>query len=120
LDRIKVSKGSAKETVCRSFTFLKQKIIRDLEDGQFIFVYRVYDHVMSDDDVLKLARSVNRYGRNVLLYVCDVAPDHRRFTVEKLDDGLMIGFIDHFAPRHGALIFNNTGWEAVCRSALAM
>ena len=117
LPRSKITSEHAKHSLFRQLNFLKEKLLRDLKTAEKLFVYRVFDHVLTVGVLRRLARAVNRYGDNTLLYVTHSTSGHPPFSVEKVEKGLMIGYIDYFAPRFGGLDYNNYGWEAVCRAA---
>lgn len=117
--RDSVSEHEALEKVSRSLGFLRDRFLQDLQSGDKVFVYRTYDHVLKHAQVLDLARAVRSYGPATLLYVTHATETHPAFTVEDIHPGLMVGYIDRFAPGHGRLDYNDDGWDKVCRAALA-
>ena len=117
LNPAKISHDDAHAIICRRFGFLVRKLIEDLEAGNKLFVYRIADGDLEPEQLSELAAAVNAYGNNTLLYV-QKTPD-RAFSVERIHPGLMIGYIDRFAPGKDRIQFNPEGWEAVCRAALA-
>jgi hypothetical protein len=119
IDRKSSSEEEAKRKICTGLAFLRNKLLEDLENGDKIFVYRTYDHVLSNSQLDRLANAVNSYGPNLLLYVTQCGSETPPpFTAEMRRPGLLVGYIDHFAPGNGELVYNNSGWEAVCRAAI--
>jgi tetratricopeptide (TPR) repeat protein len=99
--------------------FLARKLVNDLTSGEKIFVYRVIDCTVDKPDILRLAREINRYGTNVLLFVAVADDRHPAFHVRHVHPGLMVGYIDHFEVSFGqAQGRNHTGWLRLCREAL--
>jgi hypothetical protein len=98
---------------------MRRKLIDDLENGSKIFVYRVPDRVLAPDELRRLRRAMESYGDNTLLYVRLAKPSHPPGTVEQVEDGLMVGYIDRFEVKpDGALTAPNpAGWLAVCERA---
>jgi tetratricopeptide (TPR) repeat protein len=111
-----MSAEEAQRRVCRHLGFLSRKLISDLENDEKIFVYRVINHEISEGLLDRLAQAVASYGRNRFLFVRQTPENKRRFTVEVVRPGFMIGYIDRFASdERGA---NLEGWEIICRAAL--
>jgi tetratricopeptide (TPR) repeat protein len=75
----------------RRLTFLKNKMIDDLEEHQKIYVYSTDDYA-SDAQVSRLFAALRRYGPNSLLYVRPARDDRPVGTVEVLEDGLYAGY----------------------------
>lgn len=75
----------------RRLVFLKEKLIRDLEEPQKILVYATSDFA-ADEDVARLFAALRAYGPNTLLYVRPERTDRPSGTVERLEDGLYAGY----------------------------
>jgi hypothetical protein len=75
----------------RRLSFLKDKLVRDLEDAQKILVYATDDYA-ADEHVSRLFRAVRAYGPNTLLYVRPDRADRSAGMVERLEDGLFAGY----------------------------
>jgi len=118
MDRAEVSQENATERVAKGLGFLRLKLLADLAEGEKLFVYRTFDHTLDDEMQVALANAVHRYGKSTLLYVQVETQDHPAFSAVRKDPNLIVGYIDHFAPREGRLDYNAVGWEAVCRAAL--
>ena len=111
-----VSRPEALRRICQQLRFLSRKLIGDLENDEKIFVYRMIEHEIDDSLLDRLARAVASYGRNRFLFVRKAPDRKRRFSIEVIRPGFMVGYIDRFASDlHGD---NPQGWEVVCRAAL--
>jgi tetratricopeptide (TPR) repeat protein len=75
----------------RRLTFLKNKLIADLEEAQKICVYSTDDYA-SDAEAIRLFRALRAYGPNSLLYVRPARTNRPAGTVEVLEDGLYAGY----------------------------
>jgi Flp pilus assembly protein TadD len=75
----------------RRLVFLKEKLIRDLEDRQKIWIYATNDFA-SDAEMTRLFTALRAYGPNSLLYVRPERGDRPAGTVELLEDGLYAGY----------------------------
>jgi hypothetical protein len=95
---------------------LKRKLIEDFEEGRKIFVYRGMQpltHVL----VSRLFAALREYGPCALLWVELQDAAHPAGTVEMLDDGLLKGYIDRFAPGENAHDLSLDCWVDICRNA---
>ena len=117
LDRLTVSQADAIRMMCQRTKFLARKLREDLEDGDKIFVYRFLGPMPDEESVLALARAVNGYGTNMLLFVCKADERHPPLTVRLIHPGLMIGHIDWFAPERLQFPANLDGWTRLCEDA---
>lgn len=109
----------AKPRLVTHMSYLRDKFLEDLEDGEKIFVYRTFDHVMPDEQVAELAALIRRYGPGQLLYVRLAAEDRETLSVERVSENLLVGHIDFFAPQpEQRLVDNDAGWGRICRLAL--
>ena len=107
----------------RRLTFLKDKLIADLEAGGKIFVYRLTARNLSAAELARLHTAVRGYGDNMLLYVSYEESEHPNGTVELAAPGLMIGYTDRFKmTADGQLSASppSASWLAICRNAHAL
>ena len=111
---------AAARRISRALDFLRRKLIEELEDGSKLFVHRVIGREMTETEVADLAGAVNAYGHNTLLIVGLSTPDHPAFTAVRRHAGLVMGYIDRFAPDGDSLDSNNAGWEKLCLAVLAL
>jgi tetratricopeptide (TPR) repeat protein len=75
----------------RRLSFLRDKLIGDLEDPQKIFIYASEARV-SDEDITRLFNALRVYGPNSLLYVRPATKTCPAGTVEPRGDGLYVGY----------------------------
>ena len=114
-----LSEEQAKRKLVTHMSYLRDNFFEDLENGEKIFVYRTFDHVMTDDQLLGMAAAIKAYGQAQFLYVRLAADARISRTVERVSDNLLIGYIDSFAPQEGdRLVSNHEGWERICELAL--
>jgi hypothetical protein len=103
---------------CRRLTYLRQKLITDLENCEKILVFRRMEF-LSDDDIWALFRQLETYGPNSLLCVrfhTDAARDGR---VEQLHDRLWVGYVKTVPPTDIGWNANQPSWLNVCRQVYA-
>src|SRR5262249_42571883 len=102
-------------TACKRLSFLARKLIADLSSGEKLFVFKITDRHMTDDELIELRRAMRSYGHNTLLYVKLTDSTHSNGSVECVDDGLIIGHIDRFyAGKNGEdLGHNYNAWVPI-------
>ncbi|HWB48789.1 MAG TPA: twitch domain-containing radical SAM protein [Stellaceae bacterium] len=93
--------------------FLREKLIADLENAEKIFVYANFEP-LSDADFAKLFAAVRRYGAGRLLCVRPADAEHPDGTVERLRDGLFIGYLRLFADFGAGELPQHDSWRAIC------
>ncbi len=113
------SEEQMRELACRRLQFLRDKLIGDLQAGEKIFVFKVIERNLTDEEIGRLHAAMRRYGDNTLLYVRYEDEEHPNGTVEVAADGLMIGYIDrfNFSRTDENLGPATESWTAVCRAA---
>ena len=89
-----MSPARMEKQALRRLTFLREKLIGDLETGSKILVYRLTDRNLTTDELERLHRAVRSYGDNTLLtgYMCPfkarsslpVAASHKRMSPSRL------------------------------------
>jgi hypothetical protein len=77
----------------RRLSFLRDKLIGDLEDPQKIFIYASEERV-SDEDITGLFNALRAYGPNSLLYVRPTTKTCPAGTIEARGDGLYVGYFN--------------------------
>jgi tetratricopeptide (TPR) repeat protein len=104
---------------CRRIRFLKRKFIEDLQAGSKIFVFKIAERTLTDQEIDELHAALRRSARNTLLYVRRETPDHPAGTATLVKDGLIIGYIDHFTvtPAGEPLPPSLPAWISICRQA---
>ena len=95
----------------RRMQFLRRKLIDDLAVGEKIFVYKCIDG-MSDESARAIHHAIRRYGaRPALMCVRLEDAGHARGTLEVLEDGLFMGYIDRFST----VDINVDVWVDLCK-----
>jgi hypothetical protein len=125
VDRAVVRLEDARRKLAAHLGFLRDKLLQDLRRGDKLFVYRTHDHELEMAFLVELTAAMRTYGDSTLCYVCHGDQTNRAFTARRVSDGLIIGYIDHFAISPPKFTFPNfmwnpNGWEAVCRAALTL
>jgi hypothetical protein len=125
VDRAGTRMEDARKKLACHLGFLRDKLLEDLRHGDKLFIYRTHDHELEVAFLVQLTEAMRTYGKNTLCYVRHSDLSNRAFTAKRLSDGLIIGYIDHFAISPPNFTFPNfmwnpDGWEAVCRAALAL
>ena len=108
---------------CRRMTFLRRKLIQDLEDGEKIFVYKIFHKNMETDELSRLYRAMRGYGNNTLLYVRYADERNPSGTVRRVDCGLLVGYISGFSmsyPDGQARAPDVPSWTRICKAASAL
>ncbi len=96
--------------------FLARKLLDDLGSAEKIWVWR--SHVTNEQEqVTPLLECLGRYGPNTLLWIVESDPAHPPGTVECLDERLMRGYVEKFAPMDNATDIRPQSWFIVCKKA---
>ncbi len=108
----------AKRRIVTHMSYLRDKFLEDLEDGDKAFVYRTFDHTMPNEQLQSMSQAIRAYGRGQILYVRLFDESHQTIEVERVSDNLLIGYIDFFAPQPNNVLRDNLdGWTRICRLA---
>jgi tetratricopeptide (TPR) repeat protein len=84
-------RGLFRQQQRRRLSFLRDKLVADLEDPQKIYVYSSEERV-SDADIARLFNALRAYGPNSLLYVRPATKSSPQGAVEVIEDGLYVGY----------------------------
>jgi hypothetical protein len=99
---------------------LADKMMECIVEGQRIFV-RTTDWNGSEDGLPDLLGALRRCGPATLLFVARADATHPAGTVMRISDGLLRGYIDHFAdPTMVPATTAAPDWLALCREARAL
>lgn len=114
----RISRTDAHRRLCRLLGYLSEKLIRDLESDEKIFVYRVIGREIDDAVLDRLARAMASYGRNRFLFVKKATDVKTRFTVHQAKPGFFVGYIDRFSTESEFQPFdhNHLGWGKLCHA----
>jgi tetratricopeptide (TPR) repeat protein len=112
-----------RQQVTKRFKFLSRKLADDLRSGTKIFVYKNMKRNLTDAELQRLHTACRRYGNNTLLYIRYEDADHPCGMVVAADDGLLIGYIDHFSHTPDTDEYIGSATDAflqICRVAYAL
>jgi hypothetical protein len=102
---------------CKRLRYLGGKLLEDLADGQKIFVWKRNKSV-TENQIKPLHNALRTFGSNTLLWVVESHAGHLPGTVEWIDDGLMRGYVDHFAdPERVPSTTSVEAWTKICANA---
>jgi capsular polysaccharide biosynthesis protein len=96
--------------------FLKRKLIKSLECGEKLFVWKSVLNV-EDKDVISLHDALCAYASNTLLWVVVADSAHPPGKVERLRPGLLKGYIDRSAPIENVPDISFNVWLEICVNA---
>jgi tetratricopeptide (TPR) repeat protein len=102
--------------ILRRVTFLRKKLIADLEEGTKLFVFKDRSG-MSLDEAIMLHRAIRTYGNPHLLCVLLADSVHPAGLVEVHEPGLLIGYISRFANAEGLAGCQYDEWLTICAGA---
>ena len=108
--------------MCRRLIFLTRKLIETFAEARKVFVFKTGDRICTLGEIRRIHRAMRRYGPATLLYVQLADLDHPPGRVDILEDGLLIGYIDHFnlAADGAVLPVSRDVWLQICRQAVAL
>jgi hypothetical protein len=99
---------------------LAEMLIDEMAESRRIFV-RVPDFHVREEGLLRLVQLMRGYGSTTLLFVARADADRRPGTVVRVSDGLLRGYIDHFADPASVMTTTPAAdWLALCREARAL
>lgn len=110
------------DVACRRLRFLREKLIRDLREGEKIFVFRNMLRDLTAAEIHRLHAAVRAYGKATLFYVQYSNDVRQSGEVRSPEEGLLWGYMDRFAfSRDDKPLGPATeSWLAVCRRAFEM
>ena len=93
--------------------FLRRKFLEDLSESSKIFVCK-RNTAISVPEILPAFAAIREYGPNTLLFVVPADDDNPSGSVQWVCPGLLIGFIERFAPHENAHDSVLEGWLSIC------
>ena len=81
---------------CRRLRILRDKLIKNLTNGDKIFVYRNMWRNLRSDELGRLYAATRAFGPNWLLIIQFADDIHPAGSAEVRAPGLIVGYIDHF------------------------
>ncbi|MBV9735905.1 MAG: hypothetical protein JO209_08340 [Acidisphaera sp.] len=112
-----VEQRRLRELQCRRTQFLKQRFLDTLMGASRILVFK-RQNPTPEQEIRRLHRALRDFGPNTLLWVDVGDPVHPAGTVEQVEDGLLMGYIDRLAPVENASAnISFSGWATLCAAA---
>lgn len=108
------------QQMCRRLVFLRDKLIEDLENAEKVFVYKPGDGQLEDADLMAIRRAIRQYAANTVLCVRMYDDLHPAGTVERIAEGLLLGYIDRNPTSMDREGVSYDCWSLICRSAFAL
>jgi hypothetical protein len=107
---------------CKRLTYLRRKLIEDLQAGEKIFVFKLFERTLTDGQLQTLFSALNAYGPNSLLYVRYEDPAHPTGTVVQVQQRLFVGYIGGFsvAPNGEPRRPDMVSWLKICSEAFRL
>jgi len=104
---------------CRRMAFLRRKLLDDLAAGEKIFVFKLGERVLSDDELERLYRALRRHGDTTLLYVRARTGTHPSGSAELVKPGLIVGYIERFSVDEDDVLRapDLPAWTSICKQA---
>ena len=97
---------------------MRRKLLADIEEGRRILVFASSKHVLSHEAFVALREAVRGIGPAPLLGVVLAPTPDLVGRVERLGDGLYLGYLDQrMSAAHG---FSYGTWRRLCRTAAAL
>ena len=96
--------------------YLKMRLMSDMTSPEKIFVRKGGSFARS----VEAFRAMRAIGPVTLLWVEVAGEDHLPGTVEKVEDGLLKGYIRRLAPYGNAHDIDMLGWADLCCNALSL
>jgi hypothetical protein len=101
----------------RRIPFLRDKLLGDLRDADKIMVYKQNAN-LDQTEMRALFRRLRTYGPNRLLCVVSTDDQRRAGSVELIDEGLAVGFIDCFGSYENLTAYVSYAcWGDICAHA---
>jgi hypothetical protein len=117
---IDVTEMTPAELVSREVTriaFLRDKLLADLRKADKIMVYKQNEN-LDQAEMWALWRQLQTHGPNKLLCVVSTDDPRRAGSVELIDDGLAVGFIDRFGSYENLTAYVSYAcWGDICAQA---
>jgi hypothetical protein len=101
----------------RRMRYLKDKLIADLEEGSKIFVLKIAERQLTQDEANGLSEGIRSFGPGTILCVCPSDHEHAAGSVAVAAPGVLVGYIDFFgiADQQDRM----PAWLALCQTVLS-
>jgi len=101
----------------KRISFLKRKLLHDLEEGEKLFVFKHHEPRPAED-MLRLSQALRRYNpRNALLWVAPHDERHPSTMVESVHDGVIKAYIHRYFPKEWQMPDCRNAWVAILEQA---
>jgi len=101
----------------RRLPLLVRKLVEEITLGEKIFVFHGMTP-LSLEEARALSSALRIYGPTTLLW-CELADEaHQPGTVERIEPGLLKGYMDRFAPGENAHDLSLDCWVTLCKNAV--
>ncbi|MBV9735635.1 MAG: hypothetical protein JO209_06970 [Acidisphaera sp.] len=104
---------------CRRMRLLADKLLRDLREGEKLFVYKARD-AEERTFMAALHAAVRRYGPNTLLWIERQDAAHAAGTLRVECEGLLRGWLDRYAPPLAIQDASRPCWLDLCARAWSL
>ena len=106
-------------------TFLRDKLLAELRQGNKVFVFRPSDGAIDDHTISRMHAALRRHGNAWLMCVRNADDGQEEDSFEDRGDGLLVGVMLADAASRGdrhpsgpAAVKNYPRWLTLCRAAL--
>jgi capsular polysaccharide biosynthesis protein len=103
-----------RERETKRLSFLRRKLLEDLEAGEKIWVWKSAA-TLDADQVQPLLHVLRSLGPNTLLWVVEGDERHPPGSIERLERDFVKGYIERFAPYDNAPDIRPAAWYEVCQ-----
>ncbi len=103
---------------CKRMSYLRDKLIADLEHPAKIFVLKVAGRQVTDKETEALSQAIRSYGQGELLCVCPADGSHPAGRIVPAAASVFIGYID-FSGRLD-VVQRHSAWESMCEAMLKL
>ena len=107
---------SSKRGLCRSWPTNSLTIWTNAEK---IFVFR-QNETLSANDLFDFRMALADYGPSTLLWVQQARPGHAAGSVDRIEDTLLVGYVQRLASRENAPDLDLPSWLLMLRRALVV
>jgi tetratricopeptide (TPR) repeat protein len=112
---LEANKAQAAEIVRKRLSFMRKKLVRDIEEGEKIFVYKEWNFRISDNEIHSISRALRRINRsNKLLVVKLFDQNHAPGEVVMVNNYLAIGYLEVDAASASLEHVPIESWRKIC------
>ncbi|MEO8714361.1 MAG: hypothetical protein ABI369_05055, partial [Acetobacteraceae bacterium] len=101
------------------FPLLARMLMEDLATGDKLLVFRA-EEAGRDAEASRLLAAIRSRGPASLLWVTLARDAAQVGTVRRMEDGLLVGYLDRLAPLRDARALSFEAWLSICTAAHAL